>query len=111
MYIITNVTGDGEYTPSKAETFDEAVNFLVETTVNNYLLGIGDVAEFAEMSDLSEDFSYEELEEKGLTIDFLRWAEKVGGLSFFINEDTAYSRVTYDDDSFNLMHVYNVDNL
>lgn len=111
MYIITNVTSAGEYTPSKAETFDEAVNFMVETTIENYLAGVGDVAEFAEMSGLSEGFSYKELEEKGLTIEFLRWAQKVGGLNFFINEDIAYSRVTYDDDSFNLMHVYDVDKL
>ena len=111
MYIITNVTGYGEYTPSKAKTFDEAVNFMVETTIENYLAGVGDVSEFAEMSGLPENFSYKELEEKGLTIEFLNWAEKAGGLNFFINEDSASSRVIYDDDTFNLMHVYDVDKL
>lgn len=29
MFIITNTTPDGEYTPSKAETFEEAKNFML----------------------------------------------------------------------------------
>ena len=111
MYIITNVTDCGEYTPSKAETFDEAVDFMVGTTINNYINGVGEVSDFAEEVGISEDFSYEELKEKDLVNEFLNWAESVGGLNFSINEDDAHSRVTYDDDTFNLMHVYNLDKI
>ena len=36
MYIITNTTSEGEYTPSKAATFEEAQDFMYETTIENY---------------------------------------------------------------------------
>lgn len=107
MYIITNTTSEGEYTPSKADTFEEAKEFMLETTIENYVAGNADFSDFADETGTEECCDYEELKEKGLVKQFLDWMVK--------NNDGEYTEtstaVYYGDDSFNKMHIYNLDEI
>lgn len=107
MYIITNTTPTGEYTPSKAETFEEAQDFMYETTINNFIASGATFLSFSEWTDTDECSSYTELKEKGLVKQFLDWMTESSD-----NEYTEISTaVYYNDDSFNKMHIYNLDEI
>lgn len=107
MFIITNTTPDGEYTPSKAETFEEAQDFMLETTIENYTAGNADFSDFADETETEECSTYAELKEKGLVKRFLDWMVE--------NNDGEYTEtstaVYYGDDSFNKMNIYNLDEI
>ena len=107
MYIITNTTPTGEYTPSKAETFEEAQDFMVETTINNYTSSGYEFSEFAEQTDTEECSSYEELKERGLVRRFLDWMVENGDAEYSEKSTSVY----YDDDAFNKMTIYNLDEI
>ena len=107
MFIITNTTATGEYTPSKADTFEEAKDFMLETTIENYAAGNADFSDFADETETEECSSYAELKEKGLVDKFLEWAEENGDLTYTDKSTAVY----YSDDSFNKMTIYNTDEL
>lgn len=108
MFIITNTTDIGEYTPSKTETFEEAQNFMYETTVNNYVAGVRDFSEFAKDTNTERCESYEELKQKNLLKTFLDWMSKDGTGSCYSEKSTT---VVYADSTFNKMTIYNLDEI
>ena len=107
MYIITNTTPIGEYTPSKAETFEEAQNFMYKTTINNYVSSGYGFPDFAEETNTEECSSYDELKAKNLVKSFLDWIVEQGDGEYTETSTTIY----YDADEFNEMNIYNLDEL
>ena len=93
MYIITNTCLNGEYTPSKAETLKEARAWLFECTANNIRVWKGD--EYPELYNMSDE-------------EVLEWAEE--NLSDFSYNDDS-SEIYYDDDSYNIMNIYDLDKI
>lgn len=97
MFIITNTTMGGEYTPSKAETFEEARAWLLECTANNIRAWEG--CEYPELNDMNNE-------------EVLEWAEEKaedGLIDFCFSNDS--SEIYYGDDSYNIMNIYNLDEL
>lgn len=93
MFIITNTTNGGEYTPSKAKTLAEAKKWLCECTADNIRSWKEDEEEA--LSDMSDK-------------EVIKWAkENLSDFSF-----TPYSsEIWYDDESYNIMHIYNLDDI
>ena len=93
MYIITNTTMGGEYTPSKAKTLEEAQKWLYECTANN--IRAWKDACFPELKNMSDK-------------DVIVWAEKnLNNFKFNNNSSEIY----YDNDSYNIMNIYNLDKI
>lgn len=93
MYIVTNTTMGGEYTPSKAETLEEARQWLLECTANNIRIWKEDKEE--SLSDMTNE-------------EVIEWAKK--NLSdFSFSPDN--SEIWYDDESYNIMNIYNLDEI
>lgn len=91
MYIITNSTLCGDYTPSTADTLEEARAWMQECTAENI------------RSSLEGDLCC------GMTdAEIIAWAKD--NLEYF-EFDEMHSYIQYNDDSYNLMHIYNVDDL
>lgn len=96
MYIITNTCLNGEYTPSKANTLEEARKWLYECTANN-IRAWG--CEYPELNNMSNK-------------EVLEWADdkaEDGELDFCFSEDG--SEIYYGDDSYNIMNIYNLDEI
>ena len=97
MYIITNTCLNGEYTPSKANTLEEARAWLFECTANNIRVWKGN--EYPELNDMSDE-------------EVLEWAEgkaEDGEIDFSYSNDS--SEIYYDDDSYNIMNIYDLDKI
>ena len=95
MYIITNTTMGGEYTPSKAETLEEARRWLLECTANNIRAWKGD--EEKSLSNMTNE-------------EVIEWAEENFSLcDFSFSPDS--SEIWYDDNSYNIMNIYNLDKI
>ena len=93
MFIITNTTMGDEYTPSKANTFEEAKAWLFECTANNIR---------AWKADENEELNEMDNEE------VLEWAEEnADGFSY----NDWGSEIWYDDDSYNIMNIYDLDKI
>ena len=93
MYIITNTCLNGEYTPSKAETLEEAKAWLKKCTVDN-IRGWKNGYKF--LKDLSDD-------------GVIEWA-KCCLNDFEFDEDEMHSAIYYDDESYNIMNIYDISN-
>ena len=94
MYIITNTTATGEYTPSKANTLEEAKAWLLECTAYNIRAWQGDELPSVDMTD-------EEV---------IEWAkDNLVESEFKFTEDSSY--IEYDDGSYNRMQIYNLDEI
>ncbi len=97
MYIITNTCLNGEYTPSKAETLEEARAWLFECTADNIRVWKAD--RYPELNDMSDK-------------EVLDWAEEKaedGLIDFSFSNDG--SEIYYGDDSYNIMNIYNIDEI
>lgn len=107
LYIITNTTSTGQYTPSKAESFAEAQDFMFRTTVTNYLCAYPeDLNTFCDDKPVHcED--YDDLVKYSLITQFLDWAVEQGRLEYSCKSAIVY----YSDDTFNDMHIYDVDEI
>ena len=97
MFIITNTTCGGEYTPSKANTFEEAKAWLFECTANNIRAWKGIV--YPELNDMSNE-------------EVLKWAEEQsenGEIDFYFSGDS--SEIHYDNNSYNIMNIYDLNKI
>lgn len=104
MYVITNRTPDGEYTPTITNSKEEAIDWLRECSINNYVAAYGPL-EFGNMI-LKYD-AYDYLVKAGLVEAFIE----------FINEDVAETEscskiddessiIWYMDETYNNMTIY-----
>ena len=132
MFIITNTTFGGEYTPSKANTLEEAKAWLLECTANNirnyadqeieelekqkkekilnellrkYNLSVNDIEEIEddeiyEMIDCIDDYELTNEE-------IIEWAKENLNVTFTETSSCIY----YGSDTYNLMKIYNLDDL
>lgn len=92
MYIITNTTNIGEYTPSKADTYEEAKAWVIECTSRNIRTWKGNELPSENMTDK----------------EVIEWAkENVNDFEYV--EDSSY--IEYEDGSFNRMTIYNTDEI
>lgn len=100
MYIITNRTPDGEYAPSATNSKKEAIEWLRECSINNYVAAYGPIV-FGKLTLVGE--AYNELKKVGLVDDFIRYVnnDKSGSR---IDEDN--SIIWYLDESYNNMTIY-----
>lgn len=97
MYIITNTCLNGEYTPTKTNTLEEAQAWLLECTANN--IRAYKENEYEELKDMS----YEEI---------IEWAEEKaedGLIDFSFSKDG--SEIYYSDGSYNIMNIYNLNEI
>jgi hypothetical protein len=97
MYIITNTCLNGEYTPSKAETLEEAQAWLVECTAGN--IRAWKEHRYPELNDMSDK-------------EVIEWAEEKaedGEIDFSFSKDG--SEIYYGDDSYNIMNIYDLDEI
>lgn len=108
MFIITNTTATGEYTPSKAKTFEEAQDFMYETTFNNYAAVYRDFSEFSKDMNIELCESYADLKQRNLVQAFIEWLNRDNEHIHCAERATA---VYYNDDSFNKMTIYDIDKL
>ena len=100
MFIITNCTQEGNYTPSKADTYEEAYAWMVECTAENIRAGYGhDIEDETGISanDMSDS-------------DIIDWAEEnMDGYDFSM--DKFNSTIVYTDGNFNEMKIFNLDEI
>ena len=97
MFIITNTCLNGEYTPSKANTLEEARAWLMECTANN--IRAWKQYEHPELEDMSDE-------------DVIAWAEdkaEDGSIDFAFSKWG--SEIYYDDESYNIMNIYDLDKI
>ena len=97
MFIITNICQGGEYTPSKANTLEEARAWMLECTANN--IRVWKQREYPELTDMSNE-------------DIIKWAEdkaENGSIDFTFGKDS--SEIYYDDESYNIMNIYDLDKI
>lgn len=92
MYIITNTTSTGEYTPIKAKSLKKSKKIMLEMMADNIRGYRSDVAKLEKMSDKK----------------VVKWAKK--HLEDFIFNDKE-SFISYDDETFNKMQIYNLKEL
>lgn len=93
MFIITNTCFNGEYTPSKAETLKEAQEWMKECTAGNIRSGFGN----------NSDDLYSKTDDE-----VIAWAkENVEG---FVFTETS-SKIYYNGESYNIMNIYNIDEI
>ena len=98
MFIITNTCSNGEYTPSKANTLEEAKEWLKRCTVDNLI---------SWQSDKIEEYWGKEIDE--ITDDeIIEWAKEELE-DFIFNENE--SRIYYNDNSYNIMKIYDLDKI
>lgn len=90
MFIITNTYEGGEYTPSKANTLDEAKAWLKECTANNIRAW-----KHPELENMSDD-------------DVIKLAE-CSSIDFSFSE--CGSELHYDDGSYNIMNIYDLNKI
>ena len=97
MYIITNTCLNGEYTPSKANTLEEAQAWLVECTADN--IRAWKESKYKELADMTDE-------------EVIEWAEDKAedGLIDFCFSKYG-SEIYYGDDSYNIMNIYNLDEI
>lgn len=103
MFIITNRTATYEYTPSVADSLEEAKLWMIECTLSNlYAAYTAQVKEFLNIYKYEiKDIKTISLMEK--LIDFLRRIYKI---DCYI---TNYSSIiTYSNDDFNAMKIYEI---
>lgn len=93
MYIITNTCLNAEYTPSKVETLGEAKAWLKRCTVAN-IRGWKNECKF--LKDMSDD-------------GVIEWA-KYSLNDFEFDKDGMHSAIYYDDESYNIMNIYDISN-
>ena len=84
MFIITNCTQYGNYTPSVVETKEEAVEWMRECTKNNILAANDDIDE-----NLSDD-------------EIFKYAEDNMNFKIYENESKLY----YPDGNYNIMQIF-----
>lgn len=90
MYIVTNCTPQGNYTPVVTNTLKEAEVWMVECTANNIRNAFED--EYEELNEMSD-------------ADVLVWAKKNG--EFYIYKDK--TEIYYDDGAYNIMEIFEVE--
>lgn len=97
MFIITNCTDSGNYTPSKADTYKDAFAWMVECTADN----------------IRSAYHYEIEEDTGKSVDELSvddiidWAkDNLDGYIFDIDDEKSY--IEYSDGSFNEMKIFDL---
>jgi len=97
MHIITNTTMGGEYTPSKANTYKEAQEWLKQCTAGN--IRAWKMNECPSLETMTDE-------------EVIAWAEdksEKGLIDFTISKDS--SEIYYDDDSYNIMNIYDLDEI
>lgn len=97
MFIITNCTDRGNYTPSKADTYEDAYIWMVECTAENIKMAYShDIEE--ETGKKPDELSVD---------DVIDWAEyNLDGYIFSIDNEKSY--VEYSDGSFNEMKIFDL---
>lgn len=106
MYIITNKTPDGEYTPSVTNNKEEAINWLRECSINNYVAAFGPF-EFHGL--VLKDNVYEELVKEGLVEEFIDFINKdLGKTESCSSIDNESSLILYTDETYNNMTIYEI---
>lgn len=101
MYIVTNTTLGGEFTPSKADTMEEAIEWLYETSINNFLTG------YSEEIQTNLPSSYEEIIKEGKLEDIITIINNTEDCIICKN----HSCITYVGGSYNIMNIYNIDEI
>ena len=91
MYIVTNTTGLGEYTPSRFKKLENAKKWLIECTAEN-------------IRSWKEDEHDELLFMRNNKV--IEWAKNNLGRNFEFSEE--HSLIVYGDGSYNLMNIYEV---
>ena len=101
MFIITNCTASGNYTPSKAETYEEAYAWMVECTAEN----IRNAYKYEFDGDTEPD-SIWKLSDK----EVIAWAKENADMYAFNITDN-FSYVEYSDGNFNEMQIFDLDKI
>lgn len=96
-FIITNSTPVGDYTPSTTKTIEEAVDWLQECTINNYLAANGPV----KIKDNEYD-NYDDIKEDGLIEEMKKIINETEDC--YINDKSSY--IEYGDGSYNRMEIF-----
>ena len=99
MYIITNCTDQGSYTPSKANTYEEAYAWMIECTAANFRSAYG--------YGLEDDGKNPD---KMSDTEIIEWA-KENMCDYAFEFGNHHSKILYADSSFNEMRIYNLDEI
>lgn len=97
MFVITNTTPEGEYSPSTAKTIEEAREWMYECTSENILAyTVGHIMNEEEYSELKKKSNKEICE----------WAKEKSDLDFEMSEMS--TKLYYGDDSYNIMEIHDI---
>ena len=93
MFIITNSCLEGEYTPSIANTIDEARDWLKSCTADNI------------RTSAPEEYNLDKLSDE----EVINWANENYKETFTFNENHSFIR--YADGTYNFMSIYDIDKI
>ena len=124
IYLVTNVTGDGEYTPSVFTTLNAAKDWLKECTIKNFLAAV-DTDDVSYEIDTTHKWGftsafkvplkndeniYKVLKDYNETEKFLWYinSDVIEGVVVEVSNNYMASTIVYKDDSFNEMHIHKI---
>lgn len=90
MYIVTNCTPQGNYTPVVTETLEEAKAWMVECTAGNIRAAYGNGR--TDLFTMTDE-------------EVLAWAEENADCNIYDEQTEIY----YGDDAFNIMEIFEVE--
>lgn len=99
VYIVTNSTLTGDYTPYVTKSEEDARDWLYECSINNF---ISSRAPYLVKIGGNTFESYDEIKDAGLIEEMKEIINKSG--SSEIDDNSSY--IEYGDDSFNRMHIF-----
>lgn len=108
VYIVTNTTVLGEYTPSAFKLHRDARRYMLETTVNNIKAGFPDVPEYTKPNDTNDELLDDALKDAS----YAYWIDHVASpyikehYNCDVHTKGASTFVQYQDETENRMTVY-----
>lgn len=131
IYIVTNITSSGEYTPSVFSTLEDAKEWLKECTIKNFLAAVDDetvlynidmkqgtgltMAKYLdglkiEVPLKNNENVYKILKDYNEIERFLWYIKSnvINGVSVTVSDGYTSSTIEYQDDSSNEMHIYKI---
>ena len=112
FYIVTNVTGDGEYTPSVFRTRAEAIEWMLECTFKNFMSAYNGDINFDGKILRNDENAYKIISSYGMgkVVEFLRFVDaNITYPCLSLSDSLNYSEIEYSDGSVNLMSIYSVE--
>ncbi len=109
MFIITNTIEGDEYIPSRAENMEEAFDWMRECTLDNVFKAWPELSkQFIKDHNLEGNTMLHALVKNDAVEDFLQFMRDEG---IQVSLEETSSLVVYEDDNYNMMHIYNCDEL